>query len=234
LERGERYERGLRPLSRRTPLWGDGGIRKGKKRMLRGRRVGGVKREGRNKAMLKPHDVPECIVEAMLRHDITDEDKYLYGCGRAIAFIRMAAEALDELGNEQKVAEYHGYAGISAARTSIDAATNWLNIALGIKQKQSSALDIAKDGFYKNIVDRRPSIILYVDCLRSLAKEIDRQRQRAQHREGLGLWYYSSGDWHLAEPNVPKNQYRRIDSLLREWADTIEEQICRMIQVLSL
>ena len=42
-------------------------------------------------------------------------DYFLYGAGRALGFMRMAAYALDEPYSSQKVAEYHAYTGISAA-----------------------------------------------------------------------------------------------------------------------
>jgi hypothetical protein len=195
---------------------------------------GGDKMVGRNKVMLRPHDVPECIVEAMHPYNLTDEDYYLYGCGRALSFIRMAADALNNLGNEQKIAEYHGYTGISAARTSIDAAANWMNIKLGIGWKPSLKIDFTKNEFYKEVGNRKPSINSHIDCLRSFAKEIDKNRQRAQHGEGLAMLYYSTGQWYLTNGlQAHRNEDKHLVNLLREWADKIEEQICQIIQVLS-
>lgn len=84
-------------------------------------------------ARLKSYDVPDCVVAYLRGEDLVPRHYYAYGAGRALQWIRMAADALDGLqvktmvDMERKPAEYHAYAGISAARTSIDALANCLN-----------------------------------------------------------------------------------------------------------
>lgn len=80
---------------------------------------------------MKVYDVPDCIVDFMKHRDIVDSDYLLYGSGRALGWLRMSADTIESLPNELKEAEYHGYAGISAARTAIDALANWLSADAG-------------------------------------------------------------------------------------------------------
>ena len=69
------------------------------------------------------YDVPAWIIQALYDNgELTDASYHLYGAGRALTFVRMAADTLEPLANDDKIfAEYHAYAGISAARTAIDA-----------------------------------------------------------------------------------------------------------------
>ena len=91
---------------------------------------------------MKEHEIPTCIVRALRDKvpELASKEYYLAHCGRAITFMRIAADEVDNLGNYQRHAEYHAYAGISAARTSIDAAANWLNSSYAIC-KPSPAVD---------------------------------------------------------------------------------------------
>lgn len=75
---------------------------------------------------MKEHEIPECIVRALIEAPgLASKEYNLAYSGRAIGFVRMAADALEETPrNHQLSAAYHAYAGIGAARTSIDAAAN--------------------------------------------------------------------------------------------------------------
>ena len=99
---------------------------------------------------MRSSEIPTCIIEFLAMKvddcDWTDADYHLYGAGRAVAFVRMSADALDSLGNDQKVAEYHTYCGISAARTAIDATASWLRLELGLGIRSLVQVDLKKKG----------------------------------------------------------------------------------------
>lgn len=183
---------------------------------------------------MKEYNVPACIVGFITNRDIGDKEYYLYGCGRAIAFVRMAADVLESLGNRQKTAEYHAYVGISGARTAIDAAANWLRIHLDAPVGQPLFCDFAKRWFLRKLGQKKPEIKSYIKTLGALAKEIDPLRQRAQHREGLTLIFHTPGGWHLAGGlQASRGEDKRLPTLLRVWADEIENNVCEMIQILD-
>lgn len=188
--------------------------------------------------MLREHDAPDCIIDALKYRDLSDEHYYLYGSGRALAFVRMAADALQALGNEQKIAEYHGYVGISAVRTAIDAAANWLRIRLNVTVRSPLLVDFTKADFLKALIAKQPSIRSYVECLGALAREIDPERQRVQHREGLALRYCTSErpnweGWYLTKGmQTPWDENQQLHLVLRKWADDIELAVCGIISLL--
>lgn len=185
---------------------------------------------------MREHARSERIVRATREHNLTDTDYYLLGCGLAIAFAKMAADELDTLeSSRRRIAEYHAYAGVSAARTAIDAAANWLKSEFNIQSKPSLVDFAKKDSkFVKDLKGGVPEGI--VPCLERLgefAEEIDKQRQRAQHREGLKLVFYVPGGWHLIPVPGTPDQGEHCATLLREWASAIEEQVCRIIDALQ-
>ena len=79
---------------------------------------------------METYEVPCWMTVSMLAKGACESDFYLYGAGRSLGFMKTAAAALGQLENDLKEAEYHAYAGISAARTAIDASACWLNLAL--------------------------------------------------------------------------------------------------------
>jgi len=181
------------------------------------------------------YDVPECIAEFIRHRDLVDSDYYLYGSGRAIGWVKMSADAIDELPSELKEAEYHAYAGISAGRTAIDALANWLNAVLTLGRK-GTAIDFAKPAFRSLIEDRAPSVVAHATRLGALASAIDGFRQRAQHREGLALRFHVPGGWHLAFAGLQGAGAEDIDlpNLLRGWARDIEEEVCSIVAIFPL
>src|SRR5438105_248586 len=100
----------------------------------------------------------------------------------------MAADALDRSGasvvGNQRVAEYHAYAGVSACRTAIDATANWLCILLP-SMAPGVGVDLTKLKFREKITAIRPRRWKQLERLGALASHIDPLRQAAQHREGL-------------------------------------------------
>jgi hypothetical protein len=98
--------------------------------------------------MTSTYDVPECIVTFIRHRDLRDEDYYLYATGRALGWVRMAAFQLERT-DDFKLAEYHAYAAICAARTSIDAFANFLNRFLSLGLSPPTESDLAKNRFRK-------------------------------------------------------------------------------------
>ena len=183
---------------------------------------------------MQSYEAPEFIIAALVGRDLHEEQYYLFAAGQAMAFVRMAATALDDLGNEPRVAEYHAYAGVSAARTALDAAANWLRVALDMGIGPSPRIDFAKEGFRTRVRDARPEIAENVDTLGELARDIDPERQRAQHSEGLAMIFYNSGDWYISQgPRDDPSNHRHCPTLLRCWADNIEAHFRNIVQVVA-
>ena len=185
---------------------------------------------------MRVYDVPDCIVEFLARRDLVDSDYLLYGSGRALCWLKMSADAIKALPNEGKEAEYHAYAGISAARTAIDALANWMNAMQGLGSR-GLAVDFKKKPFKKLIEEHSPSLFSPATQLGDLAAEIDEHRQRAQHREGLALVFYNAegtdaqGGWHLAPHGLQGARSTDIylPDMLLGWSTTIEVQMCATI-----
>lgn len=193
--------------------------------------------------LVQGQDIPDCVVQALLKTvdtkgKLTDADYHLAGAGRALAFTRMAADALAVLGNEQRVAEYHAYAGISAARTAIDATASWLRLALEVQVKSLSQVDLKRKDYEKKVIEKLPTLKPYTQALGNLAQVIDEHRQRAQHREGLALRFHSTGEkvvhpggWYLqplGSSASGKTDIRLVD-LLSNWEKSIEQNVCLMV-----
>ncbi len=171
---------------------------------------------------------------------LSESDYQLHGAGRALGFVRMAAFALDEPYSRQEVGEYHAYTGVSAARTAIDATSSWFNVVLKLGLKPSIQVSLAQRSFQKKAAEARPEVATYVQALADLVEEINKHRNRAQHREGLaisshldsqklghpgGKYLAMSGD-HTADLHLAK--------LLNCWADKIEENLREILKVMAL
>ena len=185
----------------------------------------------------KYYDVPDCIINFFRYRDFVDADYHLYASGRALGWVRMAADAIETSGyDDLKLVEYHAYAGISAARTAVVAVASWLRVWLLPGRTPGPTVDLAKDKFREQVCREKPEIGEYLRRLGNMAqKEIDHHRQRAQHREGLALDFGvsgSSGQWYLKEEGIPRPG-RPIVALLRDLADKIEDEIRGMLGVLS-
>jgi hypothetical protein len=192
------------------------------------------------------YDVPTWTVQALCEQgELTDASYHLYGAGRALTFVRMAADTLETLANEQandqKAAEYHAYAGISGARTAIDAAASWLRVELSLG-RPLTGIDFHKKPYRNKVVQKKPDLEAHVQALGNLAASIDKHRQRAQHREGLALRFHSPGStvahpggWYLAPKGIgePGTNDLRLADLLQRWADQIEQNVCAMVPVMQ-
>ena len=104
---------------------------------------------------------------------LSEGDTYLHGAGRALGFVRMAAFALDEIPKDQKVAEYHAYVGISAARPTIDATACWLEKILELQVAQRHQVNTSRPEFRKSISRVRPEVSKYIKSLGDLGNQID-------------------------------------------------------------
>ena len=196
---------------------------------------------------MKTYDAPEWMIRAMMETGVRDSDYFLYGAGRALGFMLMAADALDDLGNgfdrpgnPLKEAEYHAYIGISAARTTIDATAGWLNIALEVGLNFNNRINLSRKDFRSKIIETRPETQSPIERLGAFGAKIDKQRQRAQHRDGLVLKYHSGSNssghqegWHLW-PEGSEGGFEssvHIAGTLREWAAKIEKNLIEIHQM---
>ena len=196
---------------------------------------------------MKTFDVPDWMVGPFVTNGVSENDCYLYGAGRALGFARMAAYALDDpnydtkpIGHPLKIAEYHAYTGISAARTAIDATASWCNVVLELGLKPGIQVSLTKKAFRTKVSKASPGVTTYVQALGDLGEKIDEHRQRAQHREGLAISYHMDsqklghpGGWYLAISGDHTADLRLVD-LLNGWADEIEENLHEIHKVLVL
>ena len=173
---------------------------------------------------------------------LSEADFYLNGAGRALGFVRMATCALDEISKGQKVAEYHAYVGISAARTSIDATACWLEEILELQFPQRHQVNLSRPAFRKAISGVRPEISEYVKNLGDLGDQIDEHRNRAQHREGLAIITHAGseksghpGGWYLMPEGLSGDRADdvRLMDLLNGWADEIENNFREVLKVMA-
>lgn len=187
--------------------------------------------------MSSTYDIPECVIDYIKKRPrLKDEDYYLAGAGRALGWMRIAAAQLARSNDfELKLAEYHAYAGISAARTSIDAFANFLNCFFSIGFSPSPEIDLAKERFRNKIKAAEPRISADVDALARLAIQIDPHRQKVQHREGPALVRYSNEQWYLAPQGLrgSRDADENLVDLLGRWADEIEFLFCNIVGYLS-
>ena len=189
---------------------------------------------------MKTFDVPDWMIAPFVANGVSENDYFLYGAGRALGFVRMAAYVLDEIPNGQKVAEYHAYAGVSAARTAIDATASWCNVVLKLGVKQGNQVNLSRGDFREKLAQVQPQISEYVEHLGDLGRKIDEHRQRAQHREGLAISYHTDSEkfghpsgWYLAISGDHTADLRLVD-LLNGWAGYIEENLQEIHQVLVM
>ena len=196
---------------------------------------------------MKTFDVPDWMVGPFVTNGVSENDCYLYGAGRALGFARMAAYALDDpnydtkpIGHPLKIAEYHAYTGISAARTAIDATASWCNVVLELGLKPGIQVSLTKKAFRTKVSKASPGVTTYVQAVGDLGEKIDEHRQRAQHREGLAISYHMDsqklghpGGWYLAISGDHTADLRLVD-LLNGWADEIEENLHEIHKVLVL
>ena len=196
---------------------------------------------------MKTFDVPDWMVGPFVTNGVSENDCYLYGAGRALGFARMAAYALDDpnydikpIGHPLKIAEYHAYTGISAARTAIDATASWCNVVIELGLKPGIQVSLTKKAFRSKVSKASPGVTTYVQALGDLGEKIDEHRQRAQHREGLAISYHTDsqklghpGGWYLAIGGDHTADLRLVD-LLNGWADEIEENLHEIHKVLVL
>jgi hypothetical protein len=176
--------------------------------------------------------LPECVVDYLRKGDLEDHHYHHYGSARAVRWMEMAIDQIKAT-DDQVVAEYHTYAGISAARTAIDALASWLNVRLALYPKPSTQIDLAKADFRHKVraaIETKGNLTMlpHFDALGELAHmQIDPYRQRAQHREGLAIVRYSTGEWYIAPQGLqhPRSEDQKITDLLENWAAEITEHL---------
>ena len=127
---------------------------------------------------MKTYNVPDWMVGPFVKNGFSENDHYLYGAGRALGFVRMAAYALDDptydtetIGHPLKVAEYHAYTGISAARTAIDATASWCNVVLDLGLKPGTQVSLTKKAFRTKVSKASPGVATYAQALSELGRK---------------------------------------------------------------
>ena len=191
---------------------------------------------------MKTFDVPDWMIAPFVANGVSENDYFLYGAGRALGFVRMAACALDEIPNDQKVAEYHAYTGISAARTAIDATASWLEKMLELQVARRYLVNPSRQEFREEVSQVRPEVSKYVKNLGDFGNQIDEHRQQAQHREGLAIRNKFSrksphlNGWHLAPMGLSGDHTADLHlvDLLNGWADAIEDNLLEIHKVLVM
>ena len=154
----------------------------------------------------------------------------------------MKSLTISEIPNDQKVAEYHAYTGISAARTAIDAIASWLEKMLELQVARRHLVNPSRQEFREAVSQIRPEVSKYVKNLGDLGNQIDDHRQQAQHREGLAIRNNFSrksphlNGWYLAPKGLSGDHTAdlRLVDLLNRWANEIEENIREIHKVLVM
>lgn len=199
-----------------------------------------------------PHQgYPTCIERFLKQKNWNQANEHdwpaaLAGCGRAVARARLAAELLATV--EWVEADLYAYTAVSACRSAIDSFSHWINRFLGVGASPGVGMDVSKKEF-RNQLDSalvaqgyegmRPRL----DQLAQLAREIDKWRQVAQHREGLFVrslveaWQPGMENipnprqWRIARPGV--RQVTEDDpvvyDLVLAWAAEIEAELCAIL-----
>ena len=173
---------------------------------------------------------------------LSESDYHLHGAGRALGFVRMATCALAESYSGQEVGEYHAYTGISAARTAIDAIAVWFNTTLQLDVVQGPEINLSRKDFRKKVSKASLEVSTYVQALGTLGKQIDKHRQRAQHREGLAISPHMDseqlghpGGWYLMPQGLSGDRTAdlRLVDLLNGWANEIEDNLREILKVMA-
>jgi len=144
---------------------------------------------------------PHCITQFMSRRDLVDADYHLNGVGRAIAYTRIAAQELRNTKSTEK-ADYHVYAGVSAARTAIDSVASWLNLWFALNLPPSSMIDLGRKDFRKKLDPVvPPAMLANLDRLNAIGVD--------QMRRHLDRHYLASDLVVAVAGNVDHAQVRR-------------------------
>ena len=191
---------------------------------------------------MKTFDVPDWMIAPFMANGVSEDDYSLYGAGSALGFVRTAAYSLGEPYSSQKVAEYHAYTGISAARTAIDATASWLEGMLEFQMARRYLVNPSRQEFRDKVSQVLPEISKYVENLGDLGNQIDDHRQQAQHREGLAIRNKSPrksphlNGWYLMPQGLSADHTAdlRLVDLLNGWADAIEENLREIHKVLVM
>lgn len=195
---------------------------------------------------------PEFLKGNLAGRDPWFADDYLLAGARAVCWVRSAAGFLEQLAagaspGDRALAEYHTYAGVSAARTALDALANWLRVVLLIPDAEfvPSQRDFAVSKFRRRLKKEEPHLGATLGSLFILTKEIDPLRQAAQHREGIPISFAvlkeapsQGARWRLKGRSFERGRvsktYRELElvALLSGWADQIDTQLQQLLRAL--
>ena len=104
---------------------------------------------------MKTFDAPEWMTAPFLTEGVSDSDFSCTGLAVHWDSSERPADALDaeDPSPEFKVAEYHTYTGISAARTAIDATASWLNQVLNWACLKGTESNLSRTAFQTKILN---------------------------------------------------------------------------------
>ena len=178
------------------------------------------------------YEVPHFVWEWMLAAKLEPIEAChsLEWAGRTLGFVRMAADRLETpRPGRRSVAQYHAYAGISAALTSIDATATWLNESLRLGVTAGIPVDLCRSAYRQRVSDAIPDAEEHIAVLGQLKGYINESRKLIQHRRGAPLNFHPYGEGWCFEPPDDREPtqvvHRYLHDLLRNWANQIEPNL---------
>jgi hypothetical protein len=178
-------------------------------------------------------NVPDFIIELVVGKDVRPDFYYMCAAGQNLVFMEVAATHLEaDADLDHPEAAYHIYAGISAARSALDAASHWMRTTLSLPVSSLLACDLTKREFRKLLRDAGQAQLAHEFSRHGdLFKRIDDYREMLQHREGLASMpvVYPSQRRVWAVPKDPSQGmngiplgFWEVPELLRSWRLEIE------------
>ena len=100
--------------------------------------------------------------------DARDADYHLLWVGKQLAFIRIAADYLEALGEDAAIeAAYHASAGVSDAKDVADSRASWLNQELQLGYVDGNAVRLTDECFLHKVVTKLPHVKDHLGRLQS-------------------------------------------------------------------
>ena len=124
-------------------------------------------------------EFPGFIENWLTAENVREADYHLLWVGKQLAFIRIAAELLDNVGEKDILnATYHAVAGISSAKGVADSTASWLNQELALGYRVGNALTLAHEPFFYKVSAKLRHSEVPLRHLQRWAGVFDLQRTR--------------------------------------------------------
>jgi len=173
--------------------------------------------------------VDPCVDEAVRKRDpgfqggdIADQLRQIQD---AIGLMRTAAWFLERV-TSQDAASYHTHAGLSSAGSALEATAIWLRLELRL-EVSSVEVDLRRLEYRRKVVEQAPRLDSHMAAFGHLANAID-----AWTGKHLLILKFDGQDrprgWYFS---VRKRDH--IANLFREWAGTIEKNVCGVAKLLE-